>query len=98
MQALIKMGLINFESPDQLNNLSLNFFEARTTEVKKFVTISGGIQGRMTGYTAKKTQEEKKASELQEKNEELRRLVQDMVHMLKEQKESVVLLRGVYDR
>ena len=52
----------------------------------------------MIGYTAKKTEEEKKASELQEKDEELRRLVQDMVHMLKEQKESIALLQRVYDR
>ena len=43
------MGLINFESPDQLNNLSLNFSGARIAEVKKFSTIKGGIQGRMTG-------------------------------------------------
>ena len=98
VQVLIKMGLINFESPDQLNNLSLKFSRVRTAEVKKFATISGGIQGRMTGYTAKKTEEEKKASKLQEENEELRRLVQDMAHMLKGQKESVTLLRGVYDR
>ena len=46
----------------------------------------------MTGYIAKKTEEEKRATELQEENEELRRLVQDMVHMLKEQKESIALL------
>ena len=63
-QALIKRGLINFKSPDQSNNLSLNFSGARTTEVKEFATISGGIQRRMTGYTAKKTEEKKKASEL----------------------------------
>ena len=69
------MGLINFESPDQPNNLSLNFSGVRTSEVKEFATISGGIQGRMTGYTAKKTEEEKKASEFQEENEELQRLV-----------------------
>ena len=71
VQALIKRGLINFESPDQPNNLSLNLSGVRTVEVKEFATISGGIQGRMTGYTSKKTEEEKKASELQEENEEL---------------------------
>ena len=92
------MRLINFESPDQPKNLSLNLSGARTAKVKEFATISGGIQGRMTRYTAKKTEEEKKASELQEENKELRRLVQDMPHMLKEQKKSVALLRGVYDR
>ena len=92
------MGLINFESSYQSNNLSLNFFGVRTLEVKKFATISGGIQGRMTGYIAKKTEEENKASKLQEENEKLRHLVQDMAHMLKEQKESITLLRGVYDR
>ena len=58
------MGLINFESPNQSNNLSLNFSGVKTIEVKEFSTISGGIQGRMTGYTAKKIEEEKKASEL----------------------------------
>ena len=64
VQALIKMGLINFESPNQSNNLSLNFSGVKTIEVKEFATINEGIQGRMTGYTAKKIEEEKKASEL----------------------------------
>ena len=51
----------------------------------------------MIGYTAKKTEEEKKASKLQEENEELRRLVQNMAYMLKEQKESINALQGGYD-
>ena len=52
----------------------------------------------MTVYIAKKTEEEKKASELQEENEEFWRLVQDMAYMLKEQKESITLFWGVYNR
>ena len=51
----------------------------------------------MTGYIAKKTEEEKKASELQEENEELWHLVQNMAHTLKEQKESINALQGGYD-
>ena len=41
VHALIKMGLINFESPDHLNNLSLNFAGVRIAEIKEFSTISG---------------------------------------------------------
>ena len=65
---------------------------------EEFATISGGIQERRTGCTTEKPEEEKKTSKLQKENEELRRLVQDMAHMLTEQKESVTLVRGVYDR
>ena len=32
---LIEVGLINFENPDPLSNLSLNFFGAKTNEVKQ---------------------------------------------------------------
>ena len=71
MHALIKMGLINSKSLDQSNNMSLNFSGATTVEVKQFATISGGIQGKNDWYIAMKTEEEKKASKLQEENEEL---------------------------
>ena len=84
-----------------------NFSRAKTEEVKlnipstkneEFAITSGEIQGGKTGYTTEKLEEEKKASKLQKENEELRRLVQDMTHMLKEQKKSVTLFQGVYDR
>ena len=35
MQTLIEVGLINFENPDQLSNLSLNFFGTKIEEVKR---------------------------------------------------------------
>ena len=93
MQTLIEAGKINFKSSHQPSNLSLNFSGTRTEEVEEFVTIIGGIHGRMTGCTFEKTGEEKKASELQEENEKLRHLVQDMAYMLNEQKESIAALR-----
>ena len=68
------------------------FRSARTEEVEEFATTNGGVQGRKTGCTTEKTEEEKKASKLQKENEKLRRLVQDMAHMMTEQKESVTLL------
>ena len=101
VQTLIEVGRINFRSPNQSNNLLPNFSGAKTEEVKQnipsikneeFATTSGGIQGRRTGYTTEKIEEKEKASELQKENEKLRRLVQDMVHMMTEQKESVTLL------
>ena len=73
VQTLIEVGKINFKSSNQLNNLLPNFFEAKTEEVRhnissikneEFATISGGIQGRRTGCTTEKPEEEKKASEL----------------------------------
>ena len=76
--------MINFENLDQSSNLLPNFSEARIEEVKEFATISGGVQGRKMGYTIKKMKEEKKALELQKKNEKLRLLVQDMAYMLNE--------------
>ena len=42
------------------------------------------IPGERIGGTIEKTEEEKKASELQKENEKLRRLVQDMAYMLNE--------------
>ena len=93
VQALIKVGWISFGSPDQPNNLSLNFSETRTEKVKDFATISRGVQGRKTGYTTEKTEEEKKALEFQKENEKLRHLVQDMAYMMTEQKESIAALR-----
>ena len=81
-----------------MKNLLPNFSKARTQEVKEFVTINEKVQGGKVGCTTEKTEEEKKASELQKENEKLRRLVQDMAHMMTEQKESVTLLQGVYDR
>ena len=93
MQTLIEVGKINFKSSNQLSNPPLNFFGIRTEEVEEFATISGGIQGRKTGCTTEKTEEEKKASKLQKENEKLRRLVQDMAYMMTEQKESIAALR-----
>ena len=94
VQTLIEVGKINFKSSNQSNNLLPNFFEAKTEEVKEFATTSGGIQGRKTGYTFEKIEEEKKALELQKENEKLRRLVQDMTYMMTKQKESIAALRG----
>ena len=98
VQTLIEVGKINFKKSNQPSNLPLNFFGARTEKVEEFATTSGGIQGRKIECTTEKTKEEKKASELQKENEEIRRLVQNMAHMLTKQKESVTLFRGVYDR
>ena len=87
------------QSSNQLNNLLPNFSEAKIEKVRQnisstkneeFATTSGGIQ---TGYTFEKTEEEKKASELQKENEKLQRLVQDMAYMMTEQKESIAALR-----
>ena len=73
LQTLIEVGRINFKSPNQSNNLPPNFSGAKTEEVKqnipftkneKFATTSGGIQGRRTGCTTEKTEEEKKALKL----------------------------------
>ena len=84
VQTLIEVRGINFRSPNQSNNLLPNFSRAKTEEVKQnipstkneeFATTSGGIQGRRIGCTIEKTEEEKKASELQKENEELQRLV-----------------------
>ena len=84
-----------------------NFSGAKTEKVKQnisstkngeFATTSRGIQGRRTRCTTEKTEEEKKALELQKENAKLRRLVQDMADMMTKQKESVTLLRRVYDR
>ena len=102
MQTLIEIGRINFRSPDQSNNLLPNVFVAKTEEVKQnipstkneeFATTSGGIQERRTGCATEKTEEEKKASELQKENDKLRHLVQDMAYMMTEQKESIAVLR-----
>ena len=93
MQTLIEVGKINFKSSNQSNNLLPNFFEAKTEEVKEFATTSGGIQERRTGCTTEKTEEEKKALELQKENEKLQRLVQDMAYMMTEQKEFIDALR-----
>ena len=93
VQTLIEAGKINFKSSNQPSNLPLNFFGARTEEVEEFATTSGGIQGRRTGCTSEKIEEEKKASELQKENEKLQRLVQDMAYMMTEQKESIAALR-----
>ena len=71
----------------------MNFYGARTEKVEEFATTSGGVQGRKTGCTSEKTEEEKKASKLQKENEKLRRLVQDMAYMMTEQKESIAALR-----
>ena len=84
VQTLIEAEKINFKSSHQPSNLSLNFSRARTEEVEEFATISGGVQGRKTGYTSEKTEEEKKALELQKENEKLQRLVQDMARMMTE--------------
>ena len=93
VQTLIEVGMINFRSSDQPNNLLPNFSKARTEEVKEFVTIKGEVQGGKVGCTIEKTEEEEKASKLQKENEKLRRLVQDMAYMLNEQKESIAVLR-----
>ena len=93
VQTLIEVGRINFRGPNQSDNLLPNFFGAKTEEDKEFATISKGIQRRMTGCTSEKTEEEKKASELQKENEKLQRLVQDMAYMMTEQKESIAALR-----
>ena len=107
VQTLIEVGKINFKSSNQSNNLLPNFSGAKTEEVKQnilstkveeFATTSGGIQGRRTGYTTKKTEEEEKALELQKENEKLQRLVQDMAYMMTEQKESLLLSKEEYDR
>ena len=71
----------------------MNFSGARTEEVEEVAITSEGIQGRKTGYTSEKMDEEKKASELQKENEKLRRLVQDMAYMMTKQKESIAALR-----
>ena len=34
VQTLIEVGMINFDNPDPLSNLSLKFFRAKTEEVK----------------------------------------------------------------
>ena len=53
MQTLIEAGKINFKSSNQLNNLLLNFSEAKIEEVRQnisstkneeFATTSGEIQ------------------------------------------------------
>ena len=93
VQTLIEVGKINFKNPNQPNNLPLNFFGTRTEEVEEVAITSEGVQGRKTGYTSEKMDEEKKASELQKENEKLRRLVQDMAYMMTEQKESIAALR-----
>ena len=61
VQTLIETGKINFKSSHQPSNLSLNFSGARTEEVEEFVTIIGGVQGRKTGCTSEKIEEEKKS-------------------------------------
>ena len=93
MHTLIEAGKINFKNSHQSGNLSLNFSGARTEEVEEFVTIIGGVQGRETGCTSEKIEEEKKALELQKENEKLQRLVQNMAYMMTEQKESIAALR-----
>ena len=93
MQTLIEAGKINFKSSHQSSNLSLNFSGARIEEVEEFVTIIGRVQERRTGCTTEKPEEEKKASKLQKENEKLRHLIQDMAHMMTEQKESIATLR-----
>ena len=80
VQTLIEVGKINFENSSQPSKSSVNFFGAGTEE--------------KIGSTSEKTEEEKKASELQKENEKLRRLVQDMAYMMTEQKESIAALRG----
>ena len=94
VQTLIEVGKINFEKSNQPSNLSLNFSGTRTEEDKEFAAISEGVHGRKIGYTAEKTEEEKKASELQKENEKLRRLVQDIAYMMNERKGSIAALRG----
>ena len=64
VQTLIEVGKINFKSSNQSTNLLPKFSRARTEEVKEFATISEGFQEGKTGYTTKKPEEEKKASEL----------------------------------
>ena len=64
MQTLIEVGKINFKDSNQLSNLPLNFSGTRTEEDKEFATISEKVQRGKTGYTTKKTEEEKKASKL----------------------------------
>ena len=93
MQTLIEVGKINFKNSNQPSNLSLDFSGARIEEVKEFATISEGAHRRKIEYTFKKMEEEKKASKLQKENEKLRCLVQDMAHMMTEQKESIAALR-----
>ena len=93
VQTLIEVQKINFKDSNQLSNLSLNFSGTRTKEDKEFATISEGVHGKKIGYTSKKTEEEKKASELQKENDKLRHLVQDMAYMMTEQKESITALR-----
>ena len=93
MQTLIEVGKINFKNSNQPSNLPLNFSGARTEKVEEFATTSGRVLRRKTGCTTEKTEEEKKALELQEENEKLRRLVQDMACMMTEQKESIAALR-----
>ena len=93
VQTLIEVGKINFKNLNQPSNLPLNFSGARTEEVEEFATTSGGVQGRRTGYTTEKIEEEKKASKLQKENEKLRSIVQDMAYMLNEQKGFIATLR-----
>ena len=64
----------------------------------EFATIGEGVKRGRTGYAIEKMVQEKRDSRLQKKNEEFRHLVQDIVHMIKEQRESISILRGVYDR
>ena len=70
----------------------MNFSGTRTEEVKEFATVSERVKGRKTGCTFEKTEEEKKALELQKENEKLQRLVQDMAYMMTEQKESIAAI------
>ena len=93
VHTLIEVGRINFRSPNQSNNLLPNFFKARTEENKEFATISEGVHEKKTRHTSEITEEEKKASKLQKENEKLRRLVQDMAHMMTEQKKFIATLR-----
>ena len=79
--------------------MSLNFFGAGIEEVKKFATIGERIKRGRTGCTTEKTKEEKKASKLHKENEELQHLVQNIEHILKEnKKKSINALRRGYDR
>ena len=64
---------------------------------KEFATIGVGVKRGRIKYVTEKKVQEKKASEFQKENEELQRLVQNMAHTLKEQKESINALQEGYD-
>ena len=75
-----------------------NDLRAKMLKEKEIATMGGGIKRGRTGYVTEKIEKNEKVLELQEENEALRHLVQNMEHLLREQKKSNTTFRGGYER